>query len=242
MKKVAGLLALVILILSCKKQTESLNVVTSNDLYPIAVGKSFTYKMDSTIPINFGDALEVHSYQAKDSIESTFLDATGRTSFRIYRYTRDTLATQPWIYAATYYATTTSQRVEYVDNNLRFVTLANPVSYNTSWKGNAHINTVLPSTYYYLDNWDYHYTDLDQPYTCLKGEIQNTYTVFQQNSQVQQGTFNPAFYDEKSYSIEVYGKGIGLIYKEFLHYIWQPSDSKYDANSWGVKLNLIDYK
>ena len=172
MKKIVCWMVLIISLMSCSKQTESMNSITINDLYPIAVGKSFIYRMDSTISINFGAALATHSYQAKDSIESSFIDASGRNSFRIFRYTRDTFATEPWVYAATYYTTISNERVEYVDNNLRFITLANPVSYNTTWKGNAYINTVLPSTYYFLDNWDYHYTDLDRPYTCKKGTLQ----------------------------------------------------------------------
>jgi hypothetical protein len=39
----------------------------------------------------------------------------------------------------------------------------------------------------------------------------------------------------------VYAKGIGLIYKEFLHYEWQAP--KYlEDRTYGIKLNLIDYK
>ncbi|MFY7964810.1 MAG: hypothetical protein ACOVO1_07920 [Chitinophagaceae bacterium] len=244
MKKYFLIVVLSTFFFSCKKSMETLTPIVINDLYPITVGKTFIYRLDSTLPINFGASLATKSYQAKDSVESNFMDASGRNSFRIFRYLRDTLGIQPWTFTATYYTTIETNKIEYNDNNLRFITLVNPVSYNTSWKGNAYINTILPSPFYYFDNWDYHYTKLDEPFTCIKGNIQNTYTVLQQNTKVQQGNFNPSFYDEKNYSIEVYAKGIGLIYKDFIHYTWQPTPApaRFQDDSWGIRLNLIENK
>ncbi|MBS4042227.1 MAG: hypothetical protein KGZ59_05350 [Chitinophagaceae bacterium] len=232
----------VLLLISCKKESENLNFISLNEIYPMAVGKTFTYRLDSTVTVNFGASLATRSYLAKDSVESTFLDAQNRKSFRIFRYLRDTLAVQPWKFTATYLTTFTENTVEFVDNNLRYIVLSNPVSENTFWKGNAYINTILPSSYYFLDNWDYQYKNLNQSFTTKKGVIQNTYTVLQQNTQIP-ATFNPSVYNEKSYSIEVYAKGIGLIYKEFLHYIWQPTPvpAKFQDDSYGIKLNLISY-
>jgi hypothetical protein len=232
----------IVLLSSCKKESETLALTTIAEIYPIAVGKTFTYRLDSTITVNFGAALATRSYLAKDSVESSFMDAQNRKNFRIFRYLRDTLSTQPWKYTATYFTTINENSIEFVDNNLRYVTLVNPVSDNTFWKGNVYINTVLPSSYYFLDNWDYQYKNLNQIFTTKKGNIPNTFTVLQQNTQIP-GTFNAAVYNEKSYSVEVYAKGIGLIYKEFLHYTWQPTPvpAKYQDDSYGIKLNLISY-
>lgn len=243
MKRILNFIILILFFSSCAKQNEILSIVPINELYPLAVGKTFFYRLDSTITISFGASLATRSYLAKDSIESNFIDASGRNNFIILRYLRDTLASTPWKYTATYFATITNERVEYVDNNLRYITLANPISYNTTWKGNSYINTVLPSTYYYLDNWDYQYRNLDLPFTTKKGVINNTTTVLQQDTQIP-SAFNPATYNEKNYSIEVYAKGIGLIYKEFFHYIWQPTPTpaKFQDDTYGIKLNLIDYK
>ena len=132
MKKYLLLVPVIICLFSCKKTTETLNIVAINDLYPIAVGKTYFYRLDSTVTASFGASLVTKSYLAKDSIESTFLDASGRKSFRIFRYLRDTLATQPWTFTATYYSTIDSNKIEYNDNNLRYITLVNPVSYNTT--------------------------------------------------------------------------------------------------------------
>jgi len=227
----------------CKKQMASLSLPGLTDLYPMQVGKVYLYRLDSTITSSFGSALIIVSYQAKDSIESKFTDASGRTSFRIFRYLRDTLGLNPWSYTATYAVTFDTNHTEFVDNNLRFINLVQPVANSTAWKGNCCINTILPSPYYFMNEWVYQYQNSDMPFTVLKGIINHTYTVIQQDQTNPSGPFDPADYKERIYSIEVYAKGIGLIYKNFLHWTWQPTPlpARYQEDSYGISLSLIDY-
>jgi hypothetical protein len=228
---------------ACKKENATLDIPQLADIYPLQVGKIFIYRLDSTVVAPSGTSLIKRSYIAKDSIESEFSDASNRKSFRIYRYITDTLKVQPYKYTATYYATFDATHTEFVDNNLRYINLANPVSENTTWYGNAYINTTLPSSYYYLDQWQYNYQNAGESFTVKKGVIPNTYTVFQ-NDETQPAVFDAAAYNEKKYGVEVYAKGVGLIYKKFLHWIWQPTPApaQYQADSYGIELNLIDYK
>lgn len=231
-----------IFIVSCKKENENLNINSINQAYPLALGKTFTYRLDSSVLVDFGSKFEVHSYLAKDSVESTFIDATGKTSFRIFRYLTDTLKTNPWQFSATHVATINGNTIEYVENNLRFIKLADPISYNTSWKGNSYINTQQPFGLYYLDDWNYHYTNINEPFTVLKQKFDTTYTVLQNDEQTP-ATFNSQVLNEKKLGKEVYAKGIGLIYKEFMFYIWQTTPKPgFQDDSYGIKLNLIDYK
>lgn len=243
MQKLIILFVIIFLLFSCK-EVEQLDVVRASELYPLAVGKSFIYRLDSTQPSSFGASLVTKSYLAKDSVDGSFIDAVGKRSFRIFRYLRDTAQTKPWVFAATYSAHFDSTNIEYVDNSLRYIKLANPVSFNTSWKGNVLINTVLPSPYYYLDNWNYTYESLNEPFTTPQGiTYENTYTVFQEDMQTP-ATFSANQYNAKSYSKEVYAKGIGLVYKEFLYWIWQPTPApaRFQDDAYGVKLSLISYK
>lgn len=234
-----------ILLLSCKKENQKLSTISISEAYPLAVGKTFIYKLDSTIPVDFGKKLEVHSYFAKDSIESSFIDATGKTSFRIYRYLRpitDTLNLLPWQFLATHVATINGNTIEYVENNLRFIKLVDPISYNTSWKGNSYINTQQPYGFYYLDDWNYHYTNVEEPFTVIKQKFDTTYTVLQNDEQTP-AVFNDQVLNDKKFGKEVYAKGVGLIYKEFMFYIWQTTPKPaFQDDSYGIKLNLIDYK
>ena len=233
----------IITLFSCK-EVEQLDVVRASELYPLAVGKSFIYRLDSTQPASFGSSLITKSFLAKDSVDGSFIDAVGKRSFRIFRYLRDTAQTKPWTFAATYSAHFDSTNVEYVDNSLRFVKLANPVSFNTSWKGNILINTILPSPYYFLDNWNYTYENMNEPFTTPQGiTYNNTYTVFHEDMQTP-AVFAPLQYNAKSYSKEVYAKGIGLVHKEFLYWIWQPTPApaRYQDDAYGVKMSLISYR
>ena len=249
MKKCFAVVPVFILLLtlffSCKKETETLQTSPLADYFPLIVGKTYLYRLDSTVPEAFGSVLVVRSYQAMDSIESTFTDNSGRLSYRIFRFTRDTLGQQPWTFAATYFATPTDQTIEYVDNNLRFLKLHAPVVNGYSWLAHSFIDTrSLNSTVGYLDDWEYQYQNLDSSYTIFNTNYDSTVTVLQHDETTPEGPFDPNLEVQiRTYGLEVYAKGIGLIYKEFLYWNWQrnPPPPKYQDASYGVKLQLISH-
>jgi hypothetical protein len=242
MKKIFAIalvtLFVVTVIYSCKKESETFNGLSLLDYYPLQAGKSYIYRLDSTVTFNFNERLIIKSYQAKDSIESTFLDNEGRLSYRIFRYLRDTSGTRPWQYSNTFFATPSSKQVEYVENNLRFIKLNLPLVQGNSWAGNNYINTKTENTY--LDGWEYEYQDINNSYRVLNKTYDNTITVFQQDEFTPDGPFDPTLdYQQRNYSVEVYAKGVGLIYKDFLHWAWQKP--KYEDGSYGVRLSLISH-
>ncbi|HEX8357777.1 MAG TPA: hypothetical protein VF610_10205 [Segetibacter sp.] len=249
MKKPLAAFAIAVLTIgilhSCSKQTEVLNTNTLNDYFPLQVGKSYLYRLDSTVLASFGRALVVRSYQAKDSIESTFTDNQGRLSYRIFRLIRDTAGLQPWKFSATFVATPTDQTIEYVDNNLRFLKLHAPVTEGYVWKAHSFIDTKSINTEVgFLDEWEYEYQNVGQPFQVLNKSFDSTITVFQQDETTPDEPFTPSIpYQQRNYSVEVYAKGTGLIYKEFLHWTWQstPPPSKYEDGSYGIKLRLISH-
>ncbi len=217
-----------------------------SDYYPLQPGKVLIYRLDSTVLTSFGASLAVVSVHAKDSIASAFNDNTGRTSWLVYRYTTDTLETQPWQYRSTYYVTPTSQTIEVVDdNNLRFLKLASPVKNDFSWPGNTYIDTRSANLpFQYLDGWNYIYQNVNTPFTTLAGTLDSTITILQRDETSPEGPFDPQFYQQRNYSTEVYAKGVGLVYKEFLHWTWQttPPPARYADDSYGITLNLIEVK
>lgn len=248
MKKLFSTVFVIILLFSlysCKKESETLQTFPITDYFPLVVGKTYLYRLDSTVPASFGATLVVRSYQAKDTVESTFTDNEGRTSYRIFRFTRDTAGLEPWSFAATYFATPTDKWIEYVDNNLRFVKLHAPVVEGYSWLAHSFIDTrSLNSTVGYLDDWEYEYRNVNAGYTVLNTNYDSTVTVFQHDETTPDGPFDPNLEVQiRSYGLEVYAKGIGLIYKEFLYWNWQrnPPPPKYQDASFGVKLQLISH-
>ncbi|QEC66953.1 hypothetical protein FRZ67_06440 [Panacibacter ginsenosidivorans] len=235
------------LLLSCAKQTETVNLPALSDYYPLQTGKVFIYKLDSLlIPISGGSELEVKSYHARDSIADTIRDNIGRLSYRVYRSITDTLESQPWKTIGSYYITPEDNTVEVMDeNNLRFIKLKEPLRNDYNWQGNSYIDTrSASSSYQFMDGWNYIYQNAAMPYTVLMGELPNTITVLQEDETSPPGDFDPNSYQQRNYSIEVYAYGIGLVYKEFLHWTWQttPPPAKFDNDSYGIRLNLISYR
>lgn len=247
MKRNAFISLVVVLLLilnSCKKETETFSSASINDYAALQVGKVYLYRLDSTVLASFGTALIVKSYQAKDSIESTFTDNQGRPSYRIFRYTRDTLAAQPWRFAATYFATIANQSLEFVDNNMRFIKLKLPITEGYQWKAHTYIDTKsFSTTVRHLDDWEYEYQNVSQPYMVLNKTYDSTLTVLQHDETTPPGPFSPNNYQQRNFGQEVYAKGVGLIYQEFLHWTWQTSPKQaYEDGSYGIRLRLISYK
>ncbi|MFY7901052.1 MAG: hypothetical protein ACOVNY_12770 [Chitinophagaceae bacterium] len=230
--------------IACKKQVDSNGIIQLNDYYPLKVGSVFIYRLDSTLPSTFGASLVKRYYLAKDSVESIYTDASGRKAFRIFRYLTDTLATKPYEYKTTLAAVFSEKTVEFVDNNLRFITLANPISINTIWKGNSYINgtPITPNGTASYGSWDYQYMHINKPFTVKKGTIDST--VFVQHVADSTGVnFDPNFIYGKNYSVEVYAKGVGLIYKDFLCYFYQTTPIRtFEEGSFGIRLSLVSYK
>ena len=233
--------------ISCTKQDTISSSVKASNYYPVAAGKVWVYRLDSTTTPDFGTSLVIHSYHVKDSIAGSFSDNTNRLSWIVYRLITDTLEQNPWQSLSTYYITPTANSIELLDdNNLRFIKLVAPVVQGKTWQGNSYIDTrSITSDVQYLDGWNYTYTAVDSPYTTLAGVIDSSVIVFQQDETSPDTAFNPDYFQQRDYSIEVYAKNTGLIYKDFLHWIWQPGDQQpgaYQEGSYGIRLNLIRTK
>ena len=244
MKKYFGLALLITtLFAACEKQNELYSTASISDYFSLQVGKYITYDLDSTVYINFGQKDTVRKYQVKDSVETKITDNQGRPALRIVRYMRKNSG-QQWIASNTFMAVATSTSIEFVENNLRFIKLVSPVKQEYTWKGNKYIDTYsLNSTTKYLDDWDYTYDSVDAPITLGGIMLTNTIKVNQRNEFLGQDPKLPnTQYAEKNYSIEKYAKNIGLVYKEFLHWEYQGTQSGSPGyTGYGIKLTMTSH-
>lgn len=231
---------LAFLFFACKKQNADYNPPMADDYYPLQIGSYIDYTLDSTLFVNFGqDRVEVH-YQAREVVEDSLVDNIGRPSYRVVRYIRKT-ESEPWTASITYMVTRAGQNIEVIENNLRFIKLASPVVNNFSWKGNKYIDTYSTELdLNYLEDWDYTYDEAGQPLTIGALNFDNTVKVLERDEFLGQDPSIPGTqYAEKSYATEAYAKGIGLIYREFLHWEWQVQGSYYDG--YGIKLTITGH-
>jgi hypothetical protein len=94
-----------------------------------------------------------------------------------------------------------------------------------------------------MDDWDYTYENLSKSFTVWNNlSIDNTITV-NQRDEVIGIPMDPTVYSESTFSKEAYGAGIGLIYREFLHWEYQPingSNPGYKIG-YGIKMVMMDH-
>ena len=232
-------LLLILLFTSCKKESETYDSGSLPDYFPLQVGKFISYELDSTVFLNFGKQKEVVSYQVKDLVDAEIKDNIGRLSYRIIRFSRKN-ASDPWIANNTFMATPTDKSIEFVENNLRYIKLILPVIVDKSWRGNSFIDTYTPGNdMRYLDNWDYVYDSVSTPLSINSFNFENSLKVFQRDEEIGNPLIAGTPYAEKTYSVEKYAKGVGLVYREFLHWEYQGNTESYSG--YGVKLSVIDY-
>ncbi len=241
-KYVIGTLLIAALLVSCKKETDSnFSVEPLSDYYPLQVGKYITYNLDSTIFLSFGKKDSIMHYEAQDRVDAEITDNLGRKAFRVIRYLRKD-ASQDWVANNTFMVIPTGKTIEYLENNLRFIKLTAPIKQDYSWKGNSFLDTYSQySEIKYLDDWDYTYDSVGVPLTINSITIDSTIKVAERDEFLGQDPSLPnTEYAEKTYSVEKYGKGIGLIYREFLHWEFQSVNNN-SYTGYGIKMSIIDH-
>lgn len=221
---------------SMDKAPSTMNV---SAYFPLEVGKYINYKLDSTVYINLNTIKSVRTYYVQDKVDEIFKDNLGRDAYRIRRTIRSKTDTTVWTDNATFVVIPTEKNIEYIDNNLRFIKLVNPVNDIITWKGNSYIDAFISQLRFY-DNWNYVYEKINEPYTINSTTYPETITVNQAN-QIDGDPTTKNFYYAITKSEEVYAKGIGLIYKEFLWESWQPSLYSYESTSFGVRLTILNH-
>jgi hypothetical protein len=240
----------------CKRTTEEFKSPLLSDYLPLQVGKYITYRLDSTVFTNFGTVTAVHSFQEKQIVDAQITDASGRDSYRILRFIRDTAGTQSWTQAGSYAITPTDKTVEVIENNLRFIKLVMPLTQDNSWKGNRYLPDEAFSPLYSFDNdqgmedWDYSYTSVGGS-LVVKGQTYND--VITVDADIFRAIINavdensttfidPSGYASVSYLQENYAKGVGLISQQFVMWEYQPPSSPTAGKQgFAVKRSIIDH-
>ncbi len=135
--------------------------------------------------------------------------------------------------------------MEFVENNLRYIKLKLPIKDGYTWKGNSHIDTYsINSEVKYLDSWDYYYENVGLPETIGAFNLEDVLTV-NHRDEIIGNPADPNSYSEINYSQEKYAKGIGMVYRRFLHTEYQPptpgSSGHFAEGTYGITLTMIDH-
>ena len=231
MKKllIPGLLSLLILT-SCEKQVDEFESPAIEDYFPVAIGKSITYKLDSSVYINFGTQKDTRSYIVKDSIEGQATDLIGRPTFRVARYFQDQSNPSMWTNRFTYFITPEIQSIEVIENNLRFIKLIQPIKNEVTWNGNRHLPEepfnqfdFTSSDHSQLGNWEYQLEGVGDALTIGNLTFDNTITVTgTANDSTNFPLVDPNGPGYRTVWNESYAAGVGLIYRRISFEEYQP--------------------
>jgi hypothetical protein len=164
------------------------------DYFPLESGRYIIYDVqEQQYALNAAHTLR--SYQLKEVTGSVYSDVTGQPAYRLLRYRRST-QTQPWQADSIWSARMVNNEAIRTENGLDFVKLIVPVRDQLSWNGNR---------YNIRGQDDYIVRNSKQPYRVFDKQFNETVTVVEQNDST---------LVSQDKRIDVYAKGIGLIYKE----------------------------
>ncbi len=202
------LLSIASLVVSCKEDDNS---STPSGLiysyFPTNLGHEIIYDVSLITKDQFSGAHDTDIYQLKEVVESVFMDDQNRPTQRLERYRRNT-PNDAWLITDVWTSNLTNTRAEKKEENIPYVKLVFPIKNNGSWNGNV-LNT--------FDEKEYEYESLHE-YDMIGGiEFDSTLTVLQND-------FEDLF--RKEFQIEKYAPGVGLIYKEDIYILKDPSGIK----------------
>jgi hypothetical protein len=218
-------LAAIVVFSSCNKTTESISTLSIDEMLPLSVGKSITYRVDSTLFVNGGKTEVTRRYQMKHVVEWTTTDNLNRPSWRINLYQNDSLASGPWVPAGFYLVTPLAKSSEVIENNLRVIKVQLPVREGFSWRGNSYLPDRPYSDIYSItidENmylWDFTYESVNQTEQIGSMSVPDVTTISHVDESFNFPIIADTVFATREYSREKYAKNIGLVYRE--HVIWE---------------------
>ncbi len=180
---------------SCKKDNELKTIDLGVNYYPLNIGTSIIYDIDSIVYDKFLDDTLYFSFQLKETIVSEFEDNAGDVTYRLERYKRAT-ESDVWQVSDVWVVNKLESRIERVEDNKRIIPIIFPVREGESWNGNALNND---------SEMEFIYKDVDKPFEVNNARFDSTLKVIQRES---------VNLVEDTTVKEFYAKNLGLVYKE----------------------------
>jgi len=131
---------LVLLCISCgQDQNEPGREISDTEqspYFPLFIGHILDYQVEDIIYRSEGLIIDTLSFQLREEVSSTFVNAQGDIVYNIDRFRRET-ASDDWIYLETWRSIIRDQQVIRTEDNLSFIKMRLPIRNNDVWDGNA---------------------------------------------------------------------------------------------------------
>lgn len=234
---------------SCSNKKEDFITEPLSDYLPLEPGKYITYRLDSLVFVDFEQTPEIHRYQVKHVVDALVSDNQGRPSYRIFRFLRDSAGIEEWTANGSYFITPLEDQVEVVEDNLRFIKMHQPLRDGFNWKGNKYLPSDAYESYGFafsndnsMRNWDFTYDFSQSSYEWQGYTYDDVYSVEQEDYADNVPIQAPTQYANRTRSVERYSKNIGLVYREYELWEYQPTSSTNPFYiGFGIRLWMIDH-
>lgn len=248
--RLSFLFLLTVTFFSCSDKKEVLESDPISDYLPLQTGKYITYRLDSLVFVDFQQFPEVHSYLVKHVVDGEITDNLGRPSYRIVRYLNNSTGSDSWVTNGTYFITPLDKQTEVIEDNLRVIKLHAPMVEGFSWKGNSYLPDEPYSPFGYVfenDNdmqkWDFNYDTFESTFSYGGEDYADVHTVEEQADSINVPITAPLSYASKSRSVEKYAKNIGLVYREYTLWEYQPNPGgpHPSYSGFGITMWMVDH-
>lgn len=205
------LLLIAVLFVTCERVIETIDPATF-EYYPIQEGKYKIYQVDSTVYDEYNCTVQTTRYQIKEVTGSQGLDGEGDPYYSVKRYIRSDSTTN-WVLSSIWTEKVEDNQLQRVEDNQRMIKMVFPVKEDRRWDGIVFIrrDTLVPIRGGAIDmfkDWD-NFVCQDVGKTFVDTFSNKVYTDAVKIQQVDK-TNNI----ERRFSVEVYAKNIGMVYKE----------------------------
>lgn len=182
---------------SCHKENEipaDIEFAADKQYFPLETDKALIYKVTEITIDKPSDYYDTAIYYLRERTDIPFIDNEGDTAYRIERFKSQSL--NSWKISDVWEAKLTTYTAEKVEENQRFIKIKFPLSIGKYWNGNLKNE---------LDDKDCTITSLSATYNNESIRLDSCLSITRDSSLTQ---------ISKLYDVEIYARGIGLVYKE----------------------------
>ena len=183
---------------SCHKENEipaDIEFAADKQYFPLKTDNALIYKVTEITIDKPSDYYDTAIYYLREHTDIPFIDNEGDTAYRIERYKSPT-QNYNWKISDVWEAKLTTYTAEKVEENQRFIKIKFPLAIGKYWNGNLKNE---------LDDKDCTITSLSSKYNNETIHLDSCLSITRDSSVTQ---------ISKLYDVEIYARGIGLVYKE----------------------------
>jgi len=185
-------LALLAMLVSCTEETEEISINFGYEFYPLEVGKTWVYEVDSIVLSRQGTEVDTSTFFFREEIIETRLGNAGDTLYVVERFERRS-DTAEWQFRDVFSLSRNATQAFRTEDNLRFVKMIFPVRQGDRWDGHQFFDPAVfievgGEQMPIFKDWAYRYASVSEnTVTISQAEFEDIVTFRQAEEQYEAG-------------------------------------------------------